>query len=168
MLGEKNPSQRRVDDDGVVDGALAVTHGSVGHGAAAMLAPSNGGESEAAALQSVSVDHGASNIDQVSWGAAAAGASTGRRWWLLAAVSALMLTALTVAAVYLVTKKPSTVDQLVILTVPSGADIRLDSKDYGHSPVKLERLAIGTYTLTISKEGFDTIVQPLPVTESTS
>jgi tetratricopeptide (TPR) repeat protein len=166
MLGENNPSQRRVDDDGVVDGALAVTHGSVGHGAAATLAPSKGGESEAAALQTVSVDNSASNIDNVSWGATSPRVSTGRRWWLLAAVSALMLTALTVAAVYLVTKKPSTVDQLVILTVPSGADIRLDSKDYGHSPVKLERLAIGTYTLTISKEGFESIVQPLPVTES--
>lgn len=166
MLGEKNPSQRRVDDDGVVDGALAVTHGSVGHGAAATLALSKGGESEAADLHTVSADNGASNIGKVSWGATAPRASTGRRWWLLAAVSALMLTALTVAAVYLVTKKPSTVDQLVILTVPSGADIRLDSKDYGHSPVKLERLAIGTYTLTISKEGFESIVQALPVTES--
>src|SRR5712692_6465539 len=93
-------------------------------------------------------------------------ASAGKRWWLLAAVSALLLTGLTVAGVYLVTKKPSTVDQLVILTVPSGAEIRLDSKDYGHSPVKLERLAIGTYTLTISKEGFEPIVQLLPVTES--
>ena len=167
MLGENNPSQRRVDDDGVVDGALAVTHGSVGHGAAATLAPSRGGESEAGALQVVSADNGASSIDNVG-GATAPRASMGRRWWLLAAVSAVMLTALTAAAVYLVTKKPSTVDQLVILTVPSGADIRLDSKEYGHSPVKLERLAIGTYTLTISKEGFESIVQPLPVTESTS
>ena len=169
MLGENNPSQRRADDDGVVDGALAVTHGSVGHGAAATLAPSRGGgEPEGGALQVISADNGASNIDKVSWGATAPGISTGRRWWLLAAVSALMLTVLTVAAVYLVTKKPTTVDQLVILTVPSGADIRLDSKDYGHSPVKLERLAIGTYTLTISKDGFEPVVQPLPVTESTS
>jgi tetratricopeptide (TPR) repeat protein len=166
MLGENNPSQRRVDDDGVIDGALAVTHGSAGHGAAAAVATSNAGESEAAALHVQNADNGASTTDRVSLGATAPGASTGRRWWLLAAVSALMLTALTIAAVYLVTKKPSTVDQLVILTVPSGADIRLDSKDYGHSPVKLERLAIGTYTLTIFKEGFEPIVQALPVTES--
>lgn len=166
MLGESNPSQRRLDDDdGVIDGALAATHGSVGHGAAATVATSNATESEAATLYTVSADSGATKIDKVSWGEAP-GASTGRRWWLLAAVSALALTALTIAAVYLVTKKPSTVDQLVILTVPSGADIRLDSKDYGHSPVKLEQLAIGTYTLTISKEGFESIVQPLPVTES--
>jgi hypothetical protein len=93
-------------------------------------------------------------------------AHTGKRWWLFAAASALLLTALTLAGVYLVTKKPSTVDQLVILTVPSGAEIRLDSKDYGHSPVKLEQLAIGTYTLTITKEGFEPIEQPITVSES--
>jgi tetratricopeptide (TPR) repeat protein len=166
MLGENNPGQHRVDDDGVIDGALAGTHASVGRGAAATVATSNAAESEAAALHAVSADNGASNVDNGSWGATALGASTGRRWWLLAAVSALMLTALTIAAIYLVTKKPSTVDQLVILTVPSGADIRLDSKDYGHSPVKLEQLAIGTYTLTISKEGFESIVEALTVAES--
>ncbi len=93
-------------------------------------------------------------------------ARTGKRWWLFAAASALFLTGLTLAGVYLVTKKPSTVDQLVILTVPSGAEIRLDSKDYGHSPVKLEQLAIGTYTLTITKEGFEPIEQPITVSES--
>jgi len=93
-------------------------------------------------------------------------AHTGKRWWLFAAVSALLLTALTLAGVYLVTKKPSTVDQLVILTVPSGAEIKLDSKDYGHSPVKLEQLAIGTYTLTITKEGFEAIEEPITVSES--
>ena len=89
-----------------------------------------------------------------------------KRWWLFAAASALLLTALTLAAVYLVTKKPSTVDQLVILTVPSGAEIKLDAKDYGHSPVKLEQLKIGTYTLTISKEGFEPIEQSITVAES--
>ena len=91
---------------------------------------------------------------------------TGKRWWLFAAASAILLTALTLAGVYLVTKKPSTVDQLVILTVPSGAEIKLDAKDYGHSPVKLEQLAIGTYTLTITKEGFEPIEQPINVSES--
>src|SRR5438128_15653 len=58
----------------------------------------------------------------------------GKAWWVLAAVSALLLIGLTAAAVYLLTKKRSTVDQVVILTVPSGAEIRLDSNDYGHSP----------------------------------
>lgn len=88
------------------------------------------------------------------------------RWRVVAAISALILTALTIAGVYLLTKKPSTVDQLVILTVPSGAGIRLDSKDYGNSPVKLEQLPIGTYTLTITKEGFETIVNQVTISES--
>src|SRR5256885_1335438 len=39
----------------------------------------------------------------------------GTRWWMLAAGSALLLTMLTIAAVYLLTRKPSTVDQLIIL-----------------------------------------------------
>jgi tetratricopeptide (TPR) repeat protein len=91
-----------------------------------------------------------------------------RAWSVLAAVFALLLIALTAAAVYLLTRKPSTVDQVVILTVPSGAEIKLDSNDYGHSPVKLERLKIGTYTLTISKEGFEPIVERITVTASES
>lgn len=91
---------------------------------------------------------------------------TGKRWWLFAAASAILLTGLTLAGVYLVTKKPSTVDQLVILTVPSGADIRLDAKDYGHSPVKLEQLPIANYTLTITKEGFESIEKSISVSES--
>lgn len=90
----------------------------------------------------------------------------GALWRLMAAISALILTALTIAGVYLLTKKPSTVDQVVILTVPSGAEISLDSKDYGHSPVKLEQLPIGTYTLTITKEGFEPIVKQVTISES--
>jgi hypothetical protein len=117
-------------------------------------------------MHTINANHAASNLERAASGATAPPASTGKRWWILAGISALLLTALTIAAAYLVTKKPSTVDQLVILTVPSGADIRLDSKDYGHSPVKLERLTIGTYTLTISKEGFESIVEPLTVAES--
>src|SRR5690348_17183604 len=81
----------------------------------------------------------------------------GTRWWMLAAGSALLLTMLTVAAVYLLTRKPSTVDQLIILTVPSGATVKLDSKDYGHTPVKLEQLVAGTYTLTIEKDNFEPV-----------
>src|SRR5437868_6940189 len=58
-------------------------------------------------------------------GAPSTAVPAGKRWWLFAAASALLLTILTLAAVYLVTKKPSTVDQLVILTVPSGAEVKL-------------------------------------------
>jgi tetratricopeptide (TPR) repeat protein len=90
----------------------------------------------------------------------------GTRWWLLAAGSALLLTMLTVAAVYLLTRKPSTVDQLIILTVPSGASVKLDSKDYGHTPVKLEQLVAGTYTLTIEKENFEPVVDQITINDT--
>ncbi len=92
----------------------------------------------------------------------------GTRWWILAAGSALLLTILTMAAIYLLTKKPSTVDQLIILTVPSGAEVEIDSKDYGQSPVKLEQLAMGTYTLTITKDNYEPIVEQITISESTS
>jgi len=98
--------------------------------------------------------------------AAAKPRKAGARWRILAPVSALLLTALTIAGVYLLTKKPSTIDQLVILTVPSGAEVKLDSKEYGHSPVKLEQLPIGTYTITITKDGFEPIVRQERIFES--
>lgn len=155
-----------MDDHGVGDGAVSIARNPAGHGAAATVTAADTGDSASAEMRTIEANHGASNIEKASSGATAPTASTGKRWWLLAGISALLLTALTIAAVYLVTKSPSTVDQLVILTVPSGADIKLDSKDYGHSPVKLEQLTIGTYTLTISKEGFESIVESLTVAES--
>src|SRR5690242_18676781 len=79
----------------------------------------------------------------------------GKRWWILAAGLALLLTMFAVAAVYLLTRKPSTVDQVIILTVPSGAEVKLNSKNYGHTPIKLEQLVAGTYTLTIEKENYE-------------
>lgn len=151
MLGKSSPIQSRVSDHDAADIGAADT--PVGSSADDSTGAVNG-------------NHPASNIETASSRMSAPDAVTGNRWWVLALVSALLLTALTVAGVYLVTKKPSTVDQLIILTVPSGADISLDSKDYGHSPVKLEHLAIGTYTLTISKEGFETIIETLTVSES--
>ncbi|MEK6323295.1 MAG: PEGA domain-containing protein [Acidobacteriota bacterium] len=161
MLGESNPIQRRVADHDVNDGAVVAERW-----AADTPATSDAAESAAAVRRTATSNHSVSNTETAVSAIGATGASPGKRWWLLAAVSALLLTALTAAGVYLVTKKPSTVDSLVILTVPSGAEIRLDSKDYGHSPVKLEQLAIGTYTLTISKEGFEPIVEPITVAES--
>jgi len=90
----------------------------------------------------------------------------GSRWWMLAAGSALLLTMLTIAAVYLLTRKPSTIDQLIILTVPSGANVKLDSKDYGHTPVKLEQLVAGTYTLTIEKENFEPVTDQITINDT--
>ena len=88
------------------------------------------------------------------------------RLWATATVFAAIVALLTVAGIYLITRKPSTVDQLVILTVPSGADITLGSKQYGHSPVKLENFPIGNYTLTITKDGYETKVEQITVAES--
>jgi len=165
MLGDSNPRQHSVDDDGGVrNGVGGSVPGTHGQGTAATIAA---GEPASAATHHKIDAQDTPDAEQAA-SEGTTGAFTGKRWWLLAAVSAFLLTALTIAGVYLVTKKPSTVDQLVILTVPSGAHISLDSKDYGHSPVKLERLAIGTYTLTISKEGFESIVEPLTVVESGS
>jgi tetratricopeptide (TPR) repeat protein len=90
----------------------------------------------------------------------------GTRWWILAAGSALLLTLLTAAAVYLLTRKPSTVDQLIILTVPSGANVKLNEKDYGHTPVKLEQLVAGTYTLTIEKENYELVSEQVTITDA--
>jgi len=166
MLGERNPSQHNVDDDGGArNGVGGSVRGSDGQGAAAAFATPPAGEDALPATLTIDAQD-TLHLEEEASEATAPGAFTGKRWWLLAAVSAFLLTVLTVAGVYLVTKKPSTVDQLVILTVPSGADIKLDSKDYGHSPVKLERLAIGMYTLTISKDGFEPIVYSLSVAES--
>jgi tetratricopeptide (TPR) repeat protein len=162
MLSETNPVKRRGDDEGR-DRRVATTHG-----AAATAAAANSSDSELGPIRTIDVSQTTGNGAHATSGVGLPAAATGKRWWILAAISALLLTALTATGVYLVTKKPSTVDQLIILTVPSGADIKLDSKEYGHSPVKLERLTIGTYTLTISKEGFESIVEPLSVVESAS
>src|SRR6185369_1984627 len=160
MLRDRNPSQNHIDDQGTGEAGVSIARSRSGAGATA-LAPST--DSTSSPLHTLG-GNGHSNIEAPS--ADATAPSKGKRWWLLAAVSAILLTALTIAGAYLVTKRPTTVDQLVILTVPSGADIRLDSKEYGHSPVKLERLAIGTYTLTISKDGFEPITEAITVTES--
>ncbi|HVF90329.1 MAG TPA: PEGA domain-containing protein [Blastocatellia bacterium] len=88
------------------------------------------------------------------------------QWWFFAAASAVLLIALTSGGIYLLTKRPSTVDQLVILTVPSGAEIKLNSRDYGHSPVKLEQVPIGTYTLEITKDGYEPIIEQIPINDS--
>ncbi len=162
MLGDSYPEQHIADDYGVQDGTVAVDRGAVTRAVEPSEVASHAGSGDASSspLDPIHPDSEATS------GERARKTHTGKHWWLLAAASAIVLTGLTLAGVYLVTKKPSTVDQLVILTVPSGAEIKLDSKDYGHSPVKLEQLAIGTYQLTITKEGFEPIEQSIAVTEA--
>ncbi|MEW6129294.1 MAG: PEGA domain-containing protein [Acidobacteriota bacterium] len=91
---------------------------------------------------------------------------TGGRWWILAATSALLITTLVAAVIYLVTKKPATVDQVIILTNPSGAEIMLDAKSYGTTPVKIEQLKAGTYTLTITKDQYETYTEKIEISDA--
>ncbi|MGH9822260.1 MAG: PEGA domain-containing protein [Blastocatellia bacterium] len=88
------------------------------------------------------------------------------RWMIFALVSLLLLTILTAAGIILIKRPSSTVDQLLILTVPSGAAISFDSQDMGRSPVKLEGVRIGTHSIEIKKDGYKTVSQPVSVTES--
>ena len=110
MLGEK-PSQYSLDDSGrgrdAVEGS---PRGALARGAAAAVTTSATRDSEPAMEHAIETVHDTSNIDRAT---KAMAAPSGKRWWLLAAVSALLLTGLTIAGIYLVTKKPSTVDQLV-------------------------------------------------------
>ncbi len=89
----------------------------------------------------------------------------GTRWWMLAAGFAVLLALLAASGIYLLSKNPSTVDELVIYTIPSGAEITLNSKSYGHSPVKIEQLPWGTFDLAITKDGFEPVKELINVTE---
>ena len=162
FLEEYDPIREEAVERSTTDQAVAVKESSASHEGSAASARTVIGKS---AITDLKPD---TKLGARTNGNHSTGRQLGTRWWLFAAGSALLLTILTIAGVYLLTKKPSTVDQLVILTVPSGAEIRLDPKDYGHSPVKLEQLAIGTYTLTITKEGFEPVVQEINVAESTT
>jgi hypothetical protein len=106
--------------------------------------------------------------------AAAAGRTGGEdhrpkgRWMPVALGSAVLLTLVTVAGIVLITRPASTVDQLLILTVPSGADVTFDSQSLGRSPVKLEGVRMGTHMVSVTKDGFQTIDQPVSVSEATT
>jgi tetratricopeptide (TPR) repeat protein len=168
FLDDYDPEREEAVERGAADQAVAVEDSSASGEAADAHVSSDLQEGAGARARTAVRKSVVTGLRGTSarGGARATGRQLGTRWWLIAAGSALLLTILTTAGVYLLTKKPSTVDQLVILTVPSGAEISLDAKNYGHSPVKLEQLAIGTYTLTISKEGFEPVVQEINVVES--
>lgn len=91
-----------------------------------------------------------------------------RRWMPIALGSAILLTLVTIAGIVLITRPASTVDQLLILTVPSGADITFDSQALGRSPVKLEGVRIGTHRLLVTKDGFDTLDRTVSVSNPTT
>src|SRR5215216_4263260 len=160
FLNEHNTVGEEAVEHGASDQAVTVKESPASQDSPAARARTVTGKSETKDLKPDT------KVISKTNGTHSASRQLGTRWWLFAAGSAMLLTVLTMAAVYLLTKKPSTVDQLVILTVPSGAEIRLDPKDYGHSPVKLEQLAIGTYTLKITKEGFEPVVEEINVIDS--
>ena len=140
--------------------AVALEEVSVGHGAGLNRSQNLGERSTTGNLETVA------DADAAAHTLAHRKRRGGARWWALAATSALLLVLITAGAIYLITKRPSTVDQLVILTVPSGAEVKLDSKEYGNSPVKLERVPIGTYTLEVTKEGFEPVVERITISDS--
>src|SRR5262245_45466816 len=126
MPSDSDSSQRVANEHAATDGSAAVMHQSVEHQLTDSRATSKSIDSPKAVSHAVSVEPRGVITESAEFGGSrAASTREGKRWWLLAAASALLLTALTAAGVYLVTKKPSTVDQLVILTVPSGAEIKL-------------------------------------------
>ncbi len=78
----------------------------------------------------------------------------------------MLLILLTIAGVYVITKSPSTINNLVILTVPSGAEIELGGKNYGQSPVKIEQIEKGTYRVTITKDGYEPVSEEIVISKS--
>ena len=52
---------------------------------------------------------------------------------------------------------------LVVTTSPAGARIRIDGADAGVSPVTLSSLTADNHTLTIEKDGYSPIIQPVRI-----
>lgn len=55
--------------------------------------------------------------------------------------------------------------QLIIETEPSSANIKIDNRDYGKSPLAVNNLLIGNHTVEISKECFNTINRTVNIKE---
>jgi hypothetical protein len=53
-----------------------------------------------------------------------------------------------------------------IVTNPFGATIKLNGKEYGTAPATLRDILIGDYTLTLEKEGYETITKSITITEN--
>lgn len=78
----------------------------------------------------------------------------GRRLWPITVSIAVLFVGLAVAFGYLVMAGPTTVDSVVIVTVPSGADIEFDGKSLGPSPIRIDGVRIGPHAVRVSKDGF--------------
>ena len=89
-------------------------------------------------------------------------------WTIVTMAGALLLTLLSIAGIVLVTRPRATIDQLLILTVPSGADVTFDGRNLGPSPVKLEGLRIGTHRIQVTKDGYQEAEYTESITSSTT
>src|SRR5262249_32763394 len=88
------------------------------------------------------------------------------RWTFITIACALLLTLLSVAGIILVTRPRATIDQLLILTVPSGADVSFDGRDLGPSPVKLEGVRMGIHKIVVIKDGYQELQNDESITDS--
>ena len=85
------------------------------------------------------------------------GASTARRsWrlWVAAFAAAAVLVTLAVAFAMLLSSRKTTLDALVIVTIPSGAEVIFDGASLGPAPVRLEGVRLGSHVVRAEKEGF--------------
>jgi tetratricopeptide (TPR) repeat protein len=82
-----------------------------------------------------------------------------RRLWPLATAAALVLVSLAVAFALLLTARKKTLDALVVVTLPSGAEVVFDGVPLGPAPVKLEDVRIGRHTVRVTKDGFVPVEQ---------
>lgn len=86
-----------------------------------------------------------------------------RKLWLAAAATAAVLVSLAVAFGFLLTARKKTVDALVIVTLPSGAEVTFDGKSLGPAPVSLEDVRIGSHSVRVAKDGFVGIERQIDV-----
>lgn len=54
---------------------------------------------------------------------------------------------------------------LIVKTVPDGATLYVDGKNYGTTPIEIEDLEIGEHEIVISKEGFAQIIKKVEIKE---
>jgi hypothetical protein len=90
------------------------------------------------------------------------------RWTIVTVACAILLTLLSVAGIVLVTRPRATIDQLLILTVPSGAEVSFDGRPLGPSPVKLEGVRMGMHKVLVTKEGYQLVQEDKAISDSTT
>jgi hypothetical protein len=76
------------------------------------------------------------------------------RSWLPPTLAASTFAAIGVGIVALLTSREQTIDSLVVTTIPSGANVTIDGRYVGPSPVRLENTPVGSHSFQITKEGF--------------